>query len=261
MKKDYRQSVNFGIRIISVFLAVLTVYVTGRFAYVVFAPNTGYRENASKSQWSSTELTALRGNIYDSEGNVLAKSAFVWKFYVIPKNFRYISDKSPNEPINEGFKKRFCDDISAVIGIESDELLKKCTLEYSDTETVTDENGNESPKLITPERVYIKSKIENDEKEKIESALHNEKGEKKTYIQEMNTEKGSWEKKFSYTQVCGFETDVKRYYPYSTFASNLIGMVEADDNSVGQTGIEAYYNTNLKGVNGRKTSYGSRTDD
>ncbi|MCR5150057.1 MAG: PASTA domain-containing protein, partial [Clostridiales bacterium] len=60
---------------------------------------------------------------------------------------------------------------------------------------------------------------------------------------------------------CGFETDVKRYYPYSTFASNLIGMVEEDDNSVGQTGIEAYYNTDLKGVNGRKTSYGSRTDD
>ncbi len=43
--------------------------------------------------------------------------------------------------------------------------------------------------------------------------------------------------------------DTKRYYPYSNFASSVIGFTGSDNQ--GLYGIEAYYDNYLKGVNGR----------
>ena len=44
--------------------------------------------------------------------------------------------------------------------------------------------------------------------------------------------------------------DTKRYYPYSTLASQVIGFVGSYDNN-GLEGVEAKYNSYLEGVNGR----------
>lgn len=43
--------------------------------------------------------------------------------------------------------------------------------------------------------------------------------------------------------------DAKRYYPYQTLASTIIGFVNADGDGV--LGIESYYNDTLKGTAGR----------
>jgi stage V sporulation protein D (sporulation-specific penicillin-binding protein) len=45
------------------------------------------------------------------------------------------------------------------------------------------------------------------------------------------------------------ETDTKRYYPYSSLASHVIGFVGADN--YGLEGLEAQYNSYLEGVDGR----------
>jgi len=50
-----------------------------------------------------------------------------------------------------------------------------------------------------------------------------------------------------YTSV-HIENDSKRYYPYSTLASNVIGFVGTDNS--GLEGLEAYYNSYLKGTDG-----------
>lgn len=46
--------------------------------------------------------------------------------------------------------------------------------------------------------------------------------------------------------------DTKRYYPYSNFASNVIGFTGSDNQ--GLYGIEAYYDKYLKGISGRIVS-------
>lgn len=46
-----------------------------------------------------------------------------------------------------------------------------------------------------------------------------------------------------------FEENTKRYYPYGSFASHILGFTGSDGN--GLEGIEAYYNTLLKGTDGR----------
>lgn len=47
----------------------------------------------------------------------------------------------------------------------------------------------------------------------------------------------------------GVVEDSKRYYPFSNFASQVIGFTGTDNQ--GLAGVEAYYNSVLKGVNGR----------
>lgn len=49
--------------------------------------------------------------------------------------------------------------------------------------------------------------------------------------------------------VIGIDPDTKRYYPYSSFASTIIGFTDSDDKGVG--GIEMQYDDTLTGVSGR----------
>lgn len=51
------------------------------------------------------------------------------------------------------------------------------------------------------------------------------------------------------TAIIGIDPDTKRYYPYSSFASSIIGFTDADDN--GRLGLELRYNLELTGVAGR----------
>lgn len=56
-------------------------------------------------------------------------------------------------------------------------------------------------------------------------------------------------KKYKLRNCLGFEETTKRYYPYGTLASPVLGFVGSDNQ--GLEGIEAYYDDELKGVNGR----------
>ena len=49
--------------------------------------------------------------------------------------------------------------------------------------------------------------------------------------------------------IIGIDPDTKRYYPYSSFASTIIGFTNSDDQGVG--GIEMQYDDDLTGVSGR----------
>jgi stage V sporulation protein D (sporulation-specific penicillin-binding protein) len=55
------------------------------------------------------------------------------------------------------------------------------------------------------------------------------------------------------------ETDAKRYYPYASLASQVVGFVSSDN--VGSEGLEAYYDSYLEGTAGKvvttKGNYGS----
>lgn len=54
-----------------------------------------------------------------------------------------------------------------------------------------------------------------------------------------------------------FEEEYKRFYPYGTLASDVIGFSGVDN--VGAYGLEEYYNEELNGINGRE--YGYLNDD
>lgn len=87
--------------------------------------------------------------------------------------------------------------------------------------------------------VSIKTKVEKEAKDKIEAFI------KRTFRNKKDEDQ-------SYGSVIMIDEDVKRYYPYSSLASQIIGFTGMDNN--GLSGLESYYNSTLTGVDGRVIS-------
>lgn len=78
---------------------------------------------------------------------------------------------------------------------------------------------------------------------------------RKLRYEEIETLEGMINDSKNYPNVKGiwFEEEYKRMYPYSTLASSVIGFASAGNNGV--VGLEAYYNDELNGIDGRSFGY------
>ncbi|MDD6619839.1 MAG: penicillin-binding transpeptidase domain-containing protein [Eubacteriales bacterium] len=156
-------------------------------------------QKAESQQLKDTEISAMRGTIYDADGNVLAQSATVWNIYLDP------------------------------LEIDSEEERELIVDEFTELFKYDDEERQELYKKTKAENHYeiVEKKVENNVKEKIsEFVSKNKLGD-----------------------CIGSEQATKRYYPYGSLASSVIGFTGADDQ--GLSGIEAYYDEQLTGTNGR----------
>ena len=186
------------ILIMAVVIIFLMTTTVARVFYLTIVRGEELSEKAETQQLKDTEITAMRGTIYDSNGNVLAQSASVWNVFIDPLN---IKDKQ---------RDLIVDEFANLFGYDADE--KK---EFYDR--TTHQNHYE----------LVEKKVENNIKEKLSKFVSkNELG-----------------------GCIGTEQTTKRYYPYSTLASSVIGFTGADDQ--GLSGIEAYYDEQLTGTNGR----------
>jgi len=193
--------------------------VTGvNLARIQLVDSEQYKEQAEQNQLHDTEIAAERGIIYDSNMTVLAKSASVWKVYVKPNNID-----------NEDFKNDVCRKLSEITGVELESIKDKA-------------DKNQYAYLV------VKRQIEFEEKERIAELLT----QYYTYTVHEQLNDGTVkavDKKIYYSSAVGIDPDVKRYYPYKTLASNLIGFTGTDD--IGRSGIELKYDSVLTGTPGR----------
>lgn len=186
------------ILIMAVVIIFLMTTTVARVFYLTIVRGEELSEKAETQQLKDTEITAMRGTIYDSNGNVLAQSASVWNVFIDPLN---IKDKQ---------RDLIVDEFANLFDYDADE--KK---EFYDR--TTHQNHYE----------LVEKKVENNIKEKLSKFVSkNELG-----------------------GCIGTEQTTKRYYPYGTLASSVIGFTGADDQ--GLSGIEAYYDEQLTGTNGR----------
>jgi stage V sporulation protein D (sporulation-specific penicillin-binding protein) len=186
------------ILIMAVVIIFLMTTTVARVFYLTIVRGEELSEKAETQQLKDTEITAMRGTIYDSNGNVLAQSASVWNVFIDPLN---IKDKQ---------RDLIVDEFANLFGYDADE--KK---EFYDK--TTHQNHYE----------LVEKKVENNIKEKLSKFVSkNELG-----------------------GCIGTEQTTKRYYPYGTLASSVIGFTGSDDQ--GLSGIEAYYDEQLTGTNGR----------
>ena len=186
------------ILIMAVVIIFLMTTTVARVFYLTIVRGEELSEKAETQQLKDTEITAMRGTIYDSNGNVLAQSASVWNVFIDPLN---IKDKQ---------RDLIVDEFANLFGYDADE--KK---EFYDR--TTHQNHYE----------LVEKKVENNIKEKLSKFVSkNELG-----------------------GCIGTEQTTKRYYPCGTLASSVIGFTGADDQ--GLSGIEAYYDEQLTGTNGR----------
>ncbi|MBQ2847394.1 MAG: PASTA domain-containing protein [Clostridia bacterium] len=177
-----------------------------------------YKQQAEENQLHDTEISAERGIIYDTNGTVLAKSASVWKVYIRPSKID-----------NEDFKNDLCRKLSEITGVELEDIKEKA-------------DKNKYAYLV------IKRQIEFEEKERIAEFLT------QYYSYRVLEDNGDGaleetDKRIYYSSAVGIDPDVKRYYPYGTLASSVIGFTGTDD--IGRLGVELKYDTVLTGTPGR----------
>lgn len=201
-------------------LAVVIIFLfTANTAGVFYLQTVRGEELAQKAesqQMRDTEISAMRGTIYDSAGNVLAKSATVWNIYIDPLAIVI----SPDD-----------DDTAEKIAEKEAKTEKRRNLIVEKFTELFEYDDEEKEKLIEKtkkENHYeiIEKKVENNVKEEISE-----------FISENNL------------NCIGMEQATKRYYPYGSLASSVLGFTGADDQ--GLSGLEAYYDKELTGTNGR----------
>ena len=177
-----------------------------------------WQKRAVSQQLSDTVVSAKRGPIYDSNMELLAVSANVWKIIMSPKNlpacnWKNLQGVNKDEVLSdeEGvalIRRRVATDLSEMFALEYDDLYEQTGKVYS-------------------QYVVIQSKVEYQEKE--------------TFVQ--------WAEDNGLTKAFYIITDYKRYYPEKNLASTVLGFTGTDN--VGLEGLEAKYNSVLAGTPGR----------
>lgn len=198
MAKEYKKKMLKRVLIFAVAVAFLFSVDGIRILYLQLVNGDELAAKAESQQLSDTEVQAMRGSIYDSEGNVLAQSATVWNVYIDPSN------------ITKDKRGMVIDGLTEIL--ELDNEAQKELLEKTKKDT---------------KYAVVAEKVENDIKEKLAK-----------YVSENKL-----------GNIIGTEQTTKRYYPYTNFASSVLGFTGNDNQ--GLYGLEYYYDEELTGTNGR----------
>lgn len=205
-------------RLLALALVIIFLLGTGvsRVFYLQVVRGEELSQKAESQQLKDTEISAMRGTIYDSEGNVLAQSATVWNIYIDPLAIDIEIDE---------------DDTADEIAVKQAKSEKRRNLIVEKFTELFDYDEKEKAEFIEKTKAenhytVVEKKVENNIKEQISE-----------FISENSL------------NCIGMEQTTKRYYPYGSLASSVIGFTGADDQ--GLSGIESYYDEELTGTNGR----------
>lgn len=210
MKRSERNKTLKSIRIITLATMVLIAsdvfFVSVRKVHV--HSGTDLSAYADSANTVTETIRALRGNIYDSNGNIIAQDN---------KTYNIICVLDENRPSVEGEvayvkdKEYTAEKLAEALGMDYETVLGFLNQDVYQTEL-----GNAGRNLSQSK------------KEEIEAL-------KLPGIE--------------------FEDSVERIYPNGTFASNLIGYAQADENGniTGKMGLELYLDSYLEGTNGSTT--------
>ncbi len=181
--------------IILVIVSIIWMILFVRVGIIQFVEGEEWKRKSENQQYVSRSITAGRGTIYDSSGEiVLAKSSSVETVTVNPVN------------ISEENREKISKALSEIFELDYEKVLKKVS-----------------------RRSSIETIVKRIEKEKTDKL--------RLWMQENNIYSG-----------INIDEDTKRYYPYATLASHIIGFVGSDNQ--GLDGIEAKYDEVLRGENG-----------
>ena len=109
------------IMIIMLSVVIATVSITSfRLVTIMLIRGEEYQSKASAQQLHDAYITAERGNIYDTNMNVLAKSATVWTIYVTPNDLTTLSDEECKK-----VKNVIADNLSTILSLEKEEIIEK----------------------------------------------------------------------------------------------------------------------------------------
>ncbi len=143
-------------RIFIIMLAVIICFSgvsTVRLVDIMIVNGEKYQSEASEQQLYDSLITAPRGDIYDTNMQVLARSTTAWTVYITPNGIHKLDDQAEKEYL----KKVIAENLSQILDLEYDEVYEK-------TEKVS-------------YYVIVKKKIEKSVADKVREFLSDEKYE------------------------------------------------------------------------------------
>ena len=162
----------------------LTVISGASLVKIMIVKGDEYQSKASEQQLYDSLVTAPRGNIYDRNMNLLAKSSTAWTVYITPNGINSLDDEEEREKIRE----KIADGLSQILELEYEDIYEK-------TEQKT-------------YYVIVKKKIEKDIADKIrEFIAENEELEMTRYIGLDETTKRYYPNDTLASTVIGFVGD------------------------------------------------------
>lgn len=200
MAKEFKKSMLKRMLVLVVVVAFLFGVDAFRVFYITVIKGDEFSAKAESQQLSDTEIDAMRGTIYDCDGNVLAQSATVWDIFIDPSNIT--TEEKRNTVVNG---------LSGILKLDAKDKQKLAEKTKKDTRYVV-----------------VAEKVENDIKEQISKFITDNAG---------------------MSAIIGTTQTTRRYYPYGNFAASVLGFTGSDNQ--GLSGVEAYYNEELTGKNGR----------
>lgn len=194
-----------------IIIAILSLAIIGRLAFLQLVKGDEYSAKAESQQLGDNEIKAARGTIYDANMNVLAQSASVWSVHINPSRINKIKDEADREKVREVIVSG----LATILELDEETVRNYTLKDYS--------------------YQLVKGEIEKDTRDAVDAFI--------------DTYDDKDELAVNLSTIIGIDPDVKRYYPYSSLASTVIGFTGSDGD--GLAGIEYYYNEKLKGVSGR----------
>ena len=176
-------------------------------------------QEAIGNQTRDYEVSAERGAIYDANGAILSMSATVYNVIVSPRDLDTLQAKYA----------------------EKVEKAKAGTGKYPDYPEPSDQFiANGLAAILDVEAQTILDRLQNDKQyQNIKKSVEDDVAEKvRAFITENKLSNSVY-----------LEPASKRYYPYSSLASHVLGFVNAEN--TGAYGIEARYDDTLSGQSGR----------
>ena len=172
-----------------IIIFVLAGLLLGRLAYLQLVKGDEYSAKAESQQLGDKEIKASRGTIYDTNMNVLAQSASVWRVYLNPSKIN-------------SFKEEKREEVRDIIASGLSVILE---MDEAKIRSYTEKNYSYQ---------LVKGEIEKDTRDAIYAFID----------QYENRE----ENPIDLSEIVCIDPDVKRYYPYSNLASTVIGFTGSD---------------------------------
>lgn len=233
-------------------IAAIMVGLSARLYYVSAEKGEQYSQKVlSQQKYDSTVIPYKRGDIKDRNGTVLATSEEVYNIILDVK----ILNKEEEE-VKEAAEQKEAyyaelrakgkeveeEQIEQSVIEPTLEALNQCFgLDIEEVRTQINENPDSSYIVLKKQLTYDEVQEFSEWQETTNDSTRTEE-EKAAETRPRLTKSGVW-----------LEKEYLRKYPYGTLACDVIGFTVSGN--VGNSGVEAKYNSELNGVNGREYGY------
>ena len=255
VNKKIEKRIRKRLRVGFVIIVVLFTALSARLAYLSLVKNDESVEKLQeqkKKQYSSTDIKAQRGYIYDRNGTILASSEKIYNILIEPINIYSKSENNISRDDADEIQKETLDALKEYFGISPDFLLAEMKKQPNSYYYVIEKEGlkdSDTNRLVEVSYDKVKE-FQNDK-----TYTTAEKEDKNTTAAEKKAEKEKAEK-LSKVRGISFIDNYKRDYPNGELACHVIGFYGSENS---MQGLESSYNDVLSGENGR--SYTIRTED